>query len=325
MLRRTFQFSSDGGIRDGVQTIVWEPVVLECRRSRRDHRAGPRAQSRGVPASPTTPKPPRLGSVVARLAPRASRRRDVGDLFRHPEPEPVHLHPRQPPARRHLLPRGPGILEHPHVRSRRAEGVVRWAVRAGGSALRRRRTREVRLQRDLHARPRPSRPAAIYFSLDFPTVADYPRYPTGNDERHRLVLTRHRRAAVGLHHEHVHHARIGHAVHDRRTVTRQRPEPAGRPAQRGPARAVRVHLSRCLGVSSVDLQVEKGFRFNGTTQVVSLIFQGFNIFSFDNFSGYQGYIPTLPAVNINLRPAEQPDRSRAAAAVRVALRVLSGE
>ena len=27
------------------------------------------------------------------------------------------------------------------------------------------------------------------FSLDFPTVADYPRYPTGGDERHRLVLT----------------------------------------------------------------------------------------------------------------------------------------
>ena len=45
---------------------------------------------------------------------------------------------------------------------------------------------------------------------------------------------------------------------------------------------------------SVDLQVEKGFHFAGA-QVVSVIFQGFNIFSFDNFSGYQGFIPTLPA------------------------------
>jgi hypothetical protein len=33
--------------------------------------------------------------------------------------------------------------------------------------------------------------------------------------------------------------------------------------------------------------------------VVSVIFQGFNIFSFDNFSGYQGFIPTLPATNPN--------------------------
>jgi hypothetical protein len=30
-----------------------------------------------------------------------------------------------------------------------------------------------------------------------------------------------------------------------------------------------------------------------------VIFQGFNIFSFDNFSGYQGFIPTLPATNPN--------------------------
>ena len=30
-----------------------------------------------------------------------------------------------------------------------------------------------------------------------------------------------------------------------------------------------------------------------------MIFQGFNVFSFDNFSGYQGNIPTLPATNPN--------------------------
>jgi hypothetical protein len=49
---------------------------------------------------------------------------------------------------------------------------------------------------------------------------------------------------------------------------------------------------------SVDLQVEKTFRFLGPNQI-AFIFQGFNIFSNDNFSGYQGFIPTLPAVNIN--------------------------
>ena len=49
---------------------------------------------------------------------------------------------------------------------------------------------------------------------------------------------------------------------------------------------------------SVDLQIEKAFRFAGR-HAVSAIFQGFNIFSFDNFSGYQGFIPTLPATNPN--------------------------
>ena len=61
---------------------------------------------------------------------------------------------------------------------------------------------------------------------------------------------------------------------------------------------------------SVDLQLEKGFHFD-RTQVVSVIFQGFNIFSFDNFSGYQGFIPTLPATNPNFgRPSSLIDPGR---------------
>ena len=46
---RTFQFSQSGGIRDGVETIVWDPVVPERRRSRVDHRARAGAEPRGVP------------------------------------------------------------------------------------------------------------------------------------------------------------------------------------------------------------------------------------------------------------------------------------
>ena len=73
---------------------------------------------------------------------------------------------------------------------------------------------------------------------------------------------------------------------------------------------------------TVDLQLEKAFRFQGSQQV-SVIFQGFNIFSFDNFSGYQGFMPTLPATNPNYRPPEQPHRHRPPAAVRAAVRVLT--
>jgi hypothetical protein len=61
---------------------------------------------------------------------------------------------------------------------------------------------------------------------------------------------------------------------------------------------------------SMDLQLEKAFRFRGAQQV-SVIFQGFNIFSFDNFSGYQGFKPRLPATNLNFgRPSNLIDTGR---------------
>ena len=60
----------------------------------------------------------------------------------------------------------------------------------------------------------------------------------------------------------------------------------------------------------MDLQLEKAFRFGGLQQI-SVIFQGFNIFSFDNFSGYQGFKPTLPATNPNFgRPSSLLDTGR---------------
>ena len=56
--------------------------------------------------------------------------------------------------------------------------------------------------------------------------------------------------------------------------------------------------------------MEKTFRFLNTNQI-SVIFQGFNIFSYDNFSGYQGFIPTLPATNPNFgRPSSLIDPGR---------------
>ena len=64
------------------------------------------------------------------------------------------------------------------------------------------------------------------FSLDFPRVADYPRYPTGSDERHRLVLT----GIVGLPYGFIASTfitlGIGHSVHHRRPVARRRRERA---------------------------------------------------------------------------------------------------
>ena len=61
---------------------------------------------------------------------------------------------------------------------------------------------------------------------------------------------------------------------------------------------------------SVDMRLEKIFRF-AQTQQFSVAFEGFNIFSFDNFSGYSGLIRTPPAVNLNFgKPTSLIDRGR---------------
>ena len=75
------------------------------------------------------------------------------------------------------------------------------------------------------------------FSLDFPTVADYPRYPTGGDERHRLVLT----GIVRLPYDFLASTfitlGIWHALYHRRPVTRRRCERASVPSATRAARS----------------------------------------------------------------------------------------
>jgi hypothetical protein len=148
------------------------------------------------------------------------------------------------------------------------------------------------------------------FSLDFPTAADYPRYPTGSDERNRLVLT----GIVGLPYDFlvstfitlgsgtpytIDDQSLGGGPNERRLMRN-----AGRPEQ------FAFIFPDAWAYRSVDLQVEKTFRFLNTNQI-SLIFQGFNIFSYDNFSGYQGFIPTLPGTNPNFgRPSSVLDPGR---------------
>ena len=148
------------------------------------------------------------------------------------------------------------------------------------------------------------------FSLDLPTVADYPRYPTGNDERHRLVLT----GIVGLPWEFIVSTFITLGSGTPYTITdntlgsgpnQQRLlRNGGRPERFG------FIVPNAWAYRAVDLQADKTFRINGVHQV-SLMFQAFNVFSFDNFSGYQGNIPTPPAVNINFgRPSSLLDTGR---------------
>jgi hypothetical protein len=148
------------------------------------------------------------------------------------------------------------------------------------------------------------------FSLDLPTVASYPRYPTGTDERHRLVLT----AIAGLPLDFILSTFITLGSGTPYTITDNTlgsgPNEqvllrnGGRPDQ------FSFIVPDGWAYRAVDLQLDKVIRIAGAHQV-SLVFQAFNVFSFDNFSGYQGNIPTPPAVNVNFgRPSSLIDPGR---------------
>jgi TonB-dependent receptor-like protein len=293
---RTFQFSADGGIRDGVQTLVWQPSYLSVEGLNQIIASG-RAPNPEVFLIGNDTKPPvsdqwSLGmrhtfrGMTASATYAGSRGRKLFTFIRG-----------------NRRPDGTCCLTVPGYSAiliTDAEGRKAWYdalyVKADLPYGPKGRRYGFSLAYTLG---RAEQTGGDLFSLDFPTVADYPRYPTGTDERHRLVMT----GIVGLPFDFIASTFItlgsgtpytiddqsrGGGPNERRLLRN-----AGRPEQ------FAFIIPDAWAYRSVDLQVERAFRF-GSTQAFSIIFQGFNIFSFDNFTGYQGFIPTLPATNPNL-------------------------
>ena len=244
---RTFQFSQSGGIRDGVQTIPWDPSYLSV--------AGLESiVARGLAPNPEVfliandAEPPvsdqwslgmrhSFGGIV-----------DIGDLHGHAQPQPVHVplrHAPRPTARCCLTVPGYSniLISDPDGRKAWYDGLYVQLDRPYGVGR-----LEVRIRRHLHAgQSRADRRRSVQ-----PGLPDGGRLSAVSDRQRRAAPSRddrHRRAAARLHRQHVHHARVRHAVHDRRPVARRRREPAPAAAQRGPSRAVHVHHPERLGVS----------------------------------------------------------------------------
>jgi outer membrane receptor protein involved in Fe transport len=141
------------------------------------------------------------------------------------------------------------------------------------------------------------------FSLDFPSPADYPRYPTANDERYRIVAT----AVVGLPWDILGSTFI--TLGDGLPYNVDDQSRGGGPNERQFLR----NGGRQEGVfpyQSFDLRFEKAFRF-ATRQSVSVIAEAFNLFSHSNYKNFDGFIPTLPATNPNFgKPRETIDPGR---------------
>jgi len=140
------------------------------------------------------------------------------------------------------------------------------------------------------------------FSLDYIKVTDYPRHPTATDERHRLVATGVYRLpaefrlsafvqlASGVGFTTADFSQGG-GINQKRILLY-----AGRP-------------EGTFGYKSVDLRLDKQFKF-GARQAFELSAQVFNLFNWDNFIEYDGFIPTLPNVNLNFGHATREDPKR---------------
>ena len=304
---RTFQFSQNGGIRDGVQTIVWDPSYLSV--------AGLESiVARGLAPNPEVfliandVEPPvsdqwSLGArtsfagLVTSVTYTGMRSRNLFTfLFGTRRPDGTCC--LSVPGYSNIL------ISDPDGRKAWYDGLYVQLDRAYGLAGSKYGYGVT------YTLGRAEQTGGDLFSLDFPTAASYPRYPTGNDERHRLVMTGILGLPLGFIASTfitlgsgtpytIDDQSLGGGVNQRRLLRNE-----GRPEQ------FTFIIPNAWAYRSVDLQVEKAFRFGGLQQI-SIIFQGFNIFSFDNFSGYQGFMPTLPATNPNFgRPSSLIDTGR---------------
>jgi hypothetical protein len=293
---RTFQFSANGGIRDGVETIIWDPSYLSEAGLETIIAQG-RAPNPEVFLIANDAKPPvsdqwSLGArhafkgVVTSVTYTGTRSRNLFTFL---------FGTRRPDGTCCLTVPGFSniLVSDPEGRKAWFDGLYVQVDRPYGGAG------KVKYGYSLtYTLGTSEQTGGDLFSLDFPRASDYPRYPTGSDERHRLVMT----GIVGLPWGVIASTFItlgsgtpytiddqsqGGGVNERRLLRN-----GGRPEQ------FTFIFPDAWAYRSVDLQLEKGFRF-GASQVFSVIFQGFNIFSFDNFTGYQGFIPTLPATNPN--------------------------
>lgn len=125
------------------------------------------------------------------------------------------------------------------------------------------------------------------FSLDFPTVGDYPRYPTSSDERHRVVAS----GILGL----------GAGFRASTLITYGSGLPFNIDDQSqgsGPnQRRFQRNAGHADAFNTIDLRLDKEFSIG--RQKVGVTAEGFNVFNHANYKDYNGFIPPLPATNPN--------------------------
>ena len=308
---RTFQFSQNGGIRDGVETIPWQPSYLSV--------AGLESIiAQGIAPNPEVfliandARPPRsdqwsLGvrqtfkGVITSVTYSGMRSRDLFTFIRGN---------RRPDGTCCLTVPGYSniLISDPDGRKAWYDGLYVQIDRpygVGGSRYGYSLT---------YTLGQSEQTGGDLFSLDFPTAADYPRYPTNTDERHRLVLT----GIVGLPWDFLASTFITLGSGTPYTITdesrgsgvneRQVLRNAGRPEQ------FTFIIPDAWAYRSVDLQVGEDVPFP-RTQPDRVHFPGLQHLQLRQLLRLSGLHPDAARREHQLRPAEQPARSGATAAV----------
>jgi outer membrane receptor protein involved in Fe transport len=140
------------------------------------------------------------------------------------------------------------------------------------------------------------------FSLDYVKATDYPRHPTATDERHRIVATGLYQLPAGFRASAFVQlaSGVGFTIEDFSQgfgINQKRIQLyAGRP-------------EGTFNYKSVDLRLDKQVRFGGR-QAAELSAQVFNLFNWDNFTGYQQFIPPLPEVSQTFGDPTRQDPKR---------------
>jgi hypothetical protein len=290
---RTFRFSADGAPRDGNQTIVWDPAYLS-------QTGLDGLIARGVAPNPEVflidneTEPPvsdqfslgvrqRLGTMTVSASYSGVRSRN-GFTF-------LFGNRRANGTCCQSIPGFSNILISSDAKQAWYDALFLQVDKPLGGSERLRYGYSL-----TYTLGRAEQNGGDLFSLDFPTVADYPRYPTGSDERHRLVAS----GILALPHDvfvstlitlgsgtpyNLDDQQAGGGINERRFIRN-----GGRPTQYD------FLIPNAWAYRSVDLRLEKAFSLGGT-QRVSIAFEGVNVLSFDNFSNYDGFQPTLPTTN----------------------------
>jgi outer membrane receptor protein involved in Fe transport len=140
------------------------------------------------------------------------------------------------------------------------------------------------------------------FSLDYIDVPDYPRHPTATDERHRIVAAGTYEFPAGFRASTFIQlaSGVGYTIED---------------FSQGfgiNEKKIQLYTGRpdaTFAYKSVDLRLDKVFRI-GERQAVELTAQVFNVFNWDNYTGYNQFIPPLPETNSDFGQPTREDPKR---------------
>jgi outer membrane receptor protein involved in Fe transport len=284
---RTFEFSKDGGIRDGKQTIQWDPKYMS-----REGLDGLIADSSAPPGElriiRNDIKPPRTDQFSIGVRQKIGRintsisynhvvaKDQVGyyPVNRMPTPNALGGYDAIP------VPGFGDVIAMSQARASKYDGMYLTIDKPFTKSS----PWSINIAYTLSF----SKERGYSFNFDHPDIAAQPYLPNAGDERHRVVIS-------GL-------AQLPWDFQISTLMVFGSGQPYQVTDQTLGSGAFQTlsNIGHTKDFRQVDLRLTKDIRLFGHDRAdFQLIAEVFNVFNRANFSGYDGFIPTLPATNPN--------------------------